>query len=456
MANRIPLESICAKKVPTLSPKYDGLIDYVDISSVDNTEKRIVSIQCISAKEAPSRAKQLLEAGDILVSTVRPNLNAVAMVEQPTNNLLVGSTGYCILRCNDSVDKRYVFHFCQSPYFVEDMTSQATGASYPAVSAGIVKSSTIPDHPIEKQKEIADRLDRISELIALRKEQLAKLDQLVKSRFIELFGDPETNPKGWEQLTVGDVCASIVRGPFGSALKKEFFVSPSDNTYKVYEQKHAIQKSATIGSYYVTAEKYNELRRFECRSGDILMSCSGTMGELYQLPAGCERGIINQALCKFTLNERILPIVFLVYMRETIGNLETKGSGIQNIAAVSYVKAMPINLPPMDVQEQFAAFVEQTDKSKLAIQQSLDKLETLKKSLMQEYFSANEVSTLKSRIHVVINTSKYLRLKKKPKEEAITLQGMTELVTVLNKAVKEVPPEAIQQAQEIAKLLPMG
>lgn len=73
-----------------------------------------------------------------------------------------------------------------------------------------------------------------------------------------------------------------------------------------------------------------------------------------------------------------------------------------------------------------------------------------------EKLSANEVSTLKSRIHVVINTSKYLRLKKKPKEEAITLQGMTELVTVLNKAVKEVPPEAIQQAQEIAKLLPMG
>ena len=185
-----------------------------------------------------------------------------------------------------------------------------------------------------------------------------------QSRFIELFGDPVTNPYGWQQLTVNDVCVSVVRGPFGSALKKEFFVPPSDTTYKVYEQKHAIQKSSTIGTYYVTAEKYNELRRFECHSGDILMSCSGTMGELYQLPAGCERGIINQALCKFTLNERILPIVFLAYMRETIGNLETKGSGIQNIAAVSYVKAMPINLPPMRVQEQFATFVEQADKSK--------------------------------------------------------------------------------------------
>lgn len=112
------------------------------------------------------------------------------------------------------------------------------------------------------------------------------------------------------------------------------------------------------------------------------MSCSGTMGELYQLPPSCERGIINQALCKFTLNERILPIVFLTYMRETIGNLETKGSGIQNIAAVSYVKAMPINLPPMHVQNQFAAFVEQTDKSKFVVKQSLEMLESIRKSLI--------------------------------------------------------------------------
>lgn len=186
-----------------------------------------------------------------------------------------------------------------------------------------------------------------------------------QSRFIELFGDPEINPYGWEQVTVEDVCTSIVRGPFGSALKKEFFVKPDQTTYKVYEQKHAIQKSAVIGTYYVSAEKYNELRRFECHPGDILMSCSGTMGELYQLPPDSEKGIINQALCKFTLNSRMLPIAFLAYMKETIGNLETKGSGIQNIAAVSYVKAMPINLPPMTVQNQFAAFVEQTDKSKL-------------------------------------------------------------------------------------------
>ena len=239
---------------------------------------------------------------------------------------------------------------------------------------------------LSEQNRIAITLRRIEQLIDLRNEELKKLDELIRARFIEMFGDPETKPKSWEQVTLNDVCSSIVRGPFGSALKKEFFVEPDETTYKVYEQKHAIQKSSTIGTYYVTAEKYNELKRFECCAGDILMSCSGTMGELYQLPEGCERGIINQALCKFTLNERILPIFFLVYMQQTIGDLETKGSGIKNIAAVSYVKAMPINLPPMKVQKLFATFVTQVDKSKAVIQKSLEEAQLLFDSLMQQYF----------------------------------------------------------------------
>ena len=295
--------------------------------------------------------------------------------------------GWLVLRDNGGVfDKRFLYYYLSSPSTYQKFKNMAVGGVVNNLNSDMVRGVTVPIPKMEEQIEIVQTLDNVSNLIFLRKQQLAKLDELVKARFIELFGDPATNPYGWQQLTVNDVCVSVVRGPFGSALKKEFFVPPSDTTYKVYEQKHAIQKSSTIGTYYVTAEKYNELRRFECHSGDILMSCSGTMGELYQLPAGCERGIINQALCKFTLNERILPIVFLAYMRETIGNLETKGSGIQNIAAVSYVKAMPINLPPMRVQEQYATFVEQTDKSKVAIQKAVDEAQLLVDSLMQKYF----------------------------------------------------------------------
>ena len=298
----------------------------------------------------------------------------------PAKSSVIGTMQYIIP--NDDVYVKYLYYAILGLH----LERYYTGAAIPHIYFKDYQKEKIPLLSYEEQKRIAEIFEKMDLIISCLKKQLAKLDELVKSRFVEMFGEPDTNPYGWEKVTVEELCSSIVRGPFGSTLKKEFFVEPSETTYKVYEQKHAIKKSATIGTYYVTAEKFDELRRFECVAGDILMSCSGTMGELYQLPEGCEKGLINQALCKFTLNERILPIVFLNYMKQTIGNLETKGSGIQNIAAVSYVKAMPINLAPMEVQEHFAAFVTQVDKSKFVVQKALDQAQLLFDSLMQKFF----------------------------------------------------------------------
>ena len=357
----------------------EGIVNY------NNVVTRIIEKKKIEEK--------YLRKGDIVIEksggSDKQPVGRVVYFDGPENTYLFNNfTG--LLRVKDQAKwyPRYVFYSLFSNYHrggTRAFQNKTTGLHNLKIDDFVSRCEVI-EAGINEQIAACKRMDRVNDIIRMHQQQLQKLDELVKARFVELFGDPATNPYGWQQLTVNDVCVSVVRGPFGSALKKEFFVPPSDTTYKVYEQKHAIQKSSTIGTYYVTAEKYNELRRFECHSGDILMSCSGTMGELYQLPAGCERGIINQALCKFTLNERILPIVFLAYMRETIGNLETKGSGIQNIAAVSYVKAMPINLPPMRVQEQYATFVEQTDKSKVAVQKALDKAQLLFDSLMQKYF----------------------------------------------------------------------
>lgn len=363
-------------------PEYwDGNLNWVtpaeltDESDIIYESQRKITQQAVSDSSLKS-----FPAGTVLLSSRAPiGKVAIAGTEMYCNQ------GFKNLICSEKIYNRYLYHFLKDKTVY--LNSLGRGATFKEISKTIVENIEIPLPALEEQHKIAMVLDKINDLIVRRRQQLDKLDELVKSRFIELFGDPEINPYGWEQVTVEDVCTSIVRGPFGSALKKEFFVEPDQTTYKVYEQKHAIQKSAVIGTYYVSAEKYNELRRFECHPGDILMSCSGTMGELYQLPPDSEKGIINQALCKFTLNSRMLPIAFLAYMKETIGNLETKGSGIQNIAAVSYIKAMPINLPPMTVQNEFASFVSQTDKSKMAIQQSLEQLKTLKKALAQKYFS---------------------------------------------------------------------
>ena len=382
MVKRIPLDTVCAPKIPTVSPQYDGIIDYVDISAVDNTEKCIVNMQCISAKEAPSRAKQLLEVGDILVSTVRPNLNAVAMVEQQTDNLLVGSTDYYVLRCSDIVDKRYVFYFCQSPYFVDDMTSQATGASYPAVSSGIVKSSTIPHHPIEMQKQIADRLDKVSELITLRKEQIAKLDQLVKSRFIELFGgisDSKRYPyKAVKELT------DVISGGTPSREVNEYWECGTIPWVKTTELQNNI--ITEIDEHITEAGLDNSSAKL-VPAGTVLIAMYGqgkTRGMTGYLGVeACTNQACACILPSDSINQKFLW-QFFVLSYDNLRDM-AKGGNQPNLNG-NIIKNYPVLYPPMELQGQFATFVEQTDKSKLAIQQSLDKLELLKKSLMQEYF----------------------------------------------------------------------
>lgn len=227
----------------------------------------------------------------------------------------------------------------------------------------------------EKQDQIVEKLDKLNEIQSKKIIQLKKYNELIKSQFIEMFGDVNTNPKHWEMTKLQNICSSIVRGPFGSALKKDFFVEKNDTTYKVYEQKNAIQKSEKLGTYYISKEKYKELKRFECKPNDFIMSCSGTMGELYQLPDGSEKGIINQALCKFTLNGKMNSIVFLEFMKNAIKNIETKGSGIQNIASVIYIKNLNVYVPPIELQNKFAEIVKHIDKLKFS--ETITKLKNL-------------------------------------------------------------------------------
>ena len=194
------LGDVCEKKIDAIKSTYKGIISYIDISSVDNQQKRITNTQQMTIEDAPSRAKQLVFSGDILVSMVRPNLNAVALVTGSSNDVLVASTGYCVLRCLPSADNKYIFYFCQSSAFVDNLVRQATGARYPAVTANIIKECSILLPELDEQRRIASILDKVTDLIAKRRAQIEKLDLLVKSRFVEMFGDPVKNPKNWNIL----------------------------------------------------------------------------------------------------------------------------------------------------------------------------------------------------------------------------------------------------------------
>lgn len=184
---------------------------YVDISSVDASRKRIAEPKNIPCSSAPSRARQLLEPADVLVSTVRPNLNCVAYVPGELEGA-IASTGFCVLRSNQqALDSRYLFHWVQSQAFIGDMVSKATGASYPAVSDSIIHSSEIPLPPLEEQRRIAAILDGAAKVRRLATESLTAtsraLYESIFSRDI-LAGDHRL-------VRIGDIAMQLPSG-YGS------------------------------------------------------------------------------------------------------------------------------------------------------------------------------------------------------------------------------------------------
>lgn len=344
--NRIPIDMCCEKKISTIDKNTDCLIDYVDISSVDNNEKKIVSFKTIDAKEAPSRARQLINKNDIIVSTVRPNLNAVAVVEKETENLMVASTGYCVLRCKENMDYRYLFNFCQSEYFVNDMSSQATGASYTAVSAGIVRSSLIPYYSLEEQIKITKEIDTVSELIINKKEQIKELDNLVKSRFIELFAKTE---KG----VLSDV-AMITMGQ-----------SPDGKTYNdAGEGMPFYQGKTEFGDLYIgNATTWTTAPSRIAVANDVLMSVRAPVGSTNIATEEC---CIGRGLASIRPIEGKTTTMFILYaMRSIEDEIANMGVG-STFKAINkdQVYKLPIPIADIELQNRFVDIAEQSDKSK--------------------------------------------------------------------------------------------
>ena len=307
----------------------------------------------------------------------------IGVVNMTARKICIGR-GLCSIKANDSIHSNFLYYALRSQkdYF----NKNATGSTFLAISSNVVKDTPFFFPSKEKQCQIASELDKITEMISKYDEQLKELDKLSQSIFYEMFGDPVENGKGWESYSLEKVCSSIVRGPFGSALKKEYFVNPDETTYKVYEQKHAIQKDAEIGNYYITKEKFNELSRFEVKSGDIIMSCSGTIGELYAIPSGSKKGLINQALLKFTLNEKICVSFFLFLMDCVKKDFTVRGTGLQNIGSVNIIKAMEFGLPPLPLQQSFARKKEAIEAMKSKVREVKKEAETLLAARMQYWF----------------------------------------------------------------------
>ena len=324
--------------------------------------------------------------GDILVSRLPDPIGRACIVPQ-LNNKLITAVDCTIIRTNELLLPQFFIYYTMSNVYYSRLKNFITGAVRKRISRTNLSKIDVPVPSIQTQHKIIEELDCLTSVIEKQKKQLEELDNLAQSIFYDMFGDPIVNEKGWKTSTIDNVCSSIIRGPFGSALKKEFFVEKDDSTYKVYEQKNAIKKDAFIGTYYISKEMYKSLSRFEIFPNDIIMSCSGTIGELFVIPFDAERGIINQALLKFTLNKNIEQNYFLFMMNLMKSKMDIKGCGIQNIGSVRYIKATKFGLPPLTLQQEFASKIEAIENQKKLIKKSIEETEELFNSRMDYYFN---------------------------------------------------------------------
>ena len=197
----------------------------------------------------------------------------------------------------------------------------------------------------------------------------------MQARFVEMFGS--VHDGRFEMKTLPEIVMkernAIKRGPFGGSLKKQDFV---EKGYLVYEQKHAIHEDFEYEKYYITKKKYEDMIAFKVIPGDLIVSCSGTLGRIAEVPNNAPEGIINQALLKLSLDQTIMKNKFFVYQfrNKEIQDILfgfSRGSGIPNMPSMNEIKKVKFLCPPIDLQNQFAIVVEQINKSKFVIHKFL-------------------------------------------------------------------------------------
>ena len=336
----------------------------------------------------------VLQSGDILMSHINSekHLGKTALYIKKGNEKIIHGMNLLMLRANSEVIlPLYAKYFFDSNLFLKqipNITKKSVNQASFTVTA--LKKLEIKIPKMVEQKRIIDIMSRLDNIIQYRKDQLEKLDLFVKSRFIEMFGDPLNNSQSLNSMPMTDVCY-IIDGDRGKNY-------PTANDF--YEVEHCLflnAKNVTSNGFsfdscmFITKEKDQSLRKGKLKRGDVVLTTRGTLGNLayYTDDVPYENIRINSGMVilrmhKSTVNE----VFFIEQFKMLLDDIKAKiaSGSAQPQLPISTMNKIVMIIPEISEQNQFADFVAQVDKSKLAIQQSLDELETLKKSLMQQYF----------------------------------------------------------------------
>ena len=319
---------------------------------------------------------------------------------EKANSRGIVSPAYHIFH-GENADTRFYYPFFRSKNFISVLLKPHVYGIRDGKSIDVdgMKTIDIPYPKIEEQNKIGDYFAHLNSLITLHQRKCDALQKFKKSMLQKMFPQngesvPEIRFAGftdaWEQREFGDL-AEYKKGPFGSAITKDMFVPKSDLSVKVYEQQNAINKDWTLERYFLPKEYViTKLKSFEVHGGDIIVSCAGTIGEIYEIPINAECGIINQALMRVRVNEdvvgkKLFTIVFS-NMIEAFSSIHSNGSAIKNIPPFADLKPMEVLIPSIEEQKKIENYFCNLDSLITLHQRKLETLQKMKKSLLQKMF----------------------------------------------------------------------
>ena len=291
----------------------------------------------------------------------------------------------CRLMPKTNIDKGYLFYFM--PIALKKIEEKTPFVTVKHLSAKELNKIEIPILPFDEQKKIATVLDKVSDLISCRKQQLVKLDELVKARFVEMFGDAKLNPYDFPCNSLSEYILFLTSGSRGWS---QYFTDNGEYFITIKNVKNC--RITLQDVQYVIPPDNAEAKRTKVQENDLLISITADLGRTGVVPKEIAKhgAYINQHLTCIRLNlEKVNPIYVAYYMESDAGKEQFASKNQSAVKAglnFNAIHSLKLIVPPLSLQNDFAAFVERVDQQKQTVQQSLEKLELMKKALMQEYF----------------------------------------------------------------------
>lgn len=386
------LEEFCVINPKTKQIPDDMEVSFVPMQSVSDTG----AVQTDEVRKASEVKKgfTFFEEGDVLFAKITPCMEngKGGIARGLKNGVGFGSTEFHVLHpAPEKVSSEWLYYLTSWDEFRKQCARNMTGsAGQKRVPKSYLEHYKVHLPSLEEQRRIAAVLDKVSGLIAKRREQLDKLDELLKARFVEMFGDPVSNP---HQYPISQLSEYIEFLTSGSRGWSQYFSDDGEYFITIKNVKNCSISLEDV--QYIKPPDNAEAVRTKVKDGDLLISITADLGRtgVVTKEIADHGAYINQHLTCIRLNrEKLNPLYVAYYMESLAGKMQFNAKNQAGVKAglnFNAINSLKLVVPPLEKQGLFVEFVSQTDKSKLTIQQSLDKLEVLKKALMQQYFGGN-------------------------------------------------------------------